>query len=125
VTETVAGLDASEKSGFGGAVTVNVIFVAAESVPLDPLIVTVAVPAVAVLDAVNVSVLEPVVEAELKEAVTPAGNPLALRATLPLNPPVGVTVIVLVPLDPMVTPMLEGLAAREKLGGGGATFGSP
>ena len=52
------------------------------------------------LDAVNVSELVPVVEAGLNAAVTPAGSPLALKATLPLNPPVGVTVMVLVAVAP-------------------------
>src|SRR5215471_1828425 len=95
--ETDAELAAREKSGLTGAVTVTLICVVAESVPLEPVIVTVAVPAVAVLDAESVSVLEPVVDAGLKEAETPAGNPLALNATLPLKPPEGVTVTLSVP----------------------------
>ena len=61
---------------------------------------TVAVPAVAVVDAENVTVLEPPVDAGLKEAETPVGNPLALKATLPLKPPLGVTEIVSVAVAP-------------------------
>ena len=95
--ETPADVAVREKSGLTGTVTVTLICVAAESVPLEPLIVTVAVPAVAVVDAENVTVLEPVVDAGLKEAETPAGNPLALNATLPLKPPEGVTVMLSVP----------------------------
>jgi hypothetical protein len=98
--ETAADVAAREKSGLTGTVTVTLICVVAESVPLDPVIVTVAVPAVAVVDAENVSVLEPVVDAGLKEAETPAGKPLALNATLPLKPPEGVTVRLSVPEPP-------------------------
>jgi hypothetical protein len=46
------------------------------------------------------TLLFPVVEGGLKLGVTPAGNPLALKATLPVNPPVRVIVIVLIPLAP-------------------------
>jgi hypothetical protein len=37
---------------------------------------------------------EPVTEGGLKLAPAPAGNPLALKVTVPLNPPDGVTVAV-------------------------------
>jgi len=67
-----------------------------------------------VLEAVKVSVLVPVVEVGLKLAVTPEGKPLALRATLPVNPPEGVTVTVLLPVAPWATLAL--VAAREKSG---------
>lgn len=71
-------------------------------------------PAAAVLDAVKVSVLVPVVkEVGLKLAVTPVGNPLALNATLLVNPPLGVTVTVLVPVPPWAALAL--VAASEKL----------
>ena len=76
---------AREKSGLAGTVTVNLIAVVAESVPLEPVMVTADVPAVAVADAENVNVLVPVVDAGLKEAETPAGNTLALKATLPVD----------------------------------------
>ena len=82
--------------------------------PLVPRIVTVAEPTVAVLEAVKLTLLVPVVEAGLKLAVTPDGKPLALRATLPVNPPMGVTVIELVTVPPCATETLEGLADKEK-----------
>jgi hypothetical protein len=50
--------------------------------------VTFAEPNGAALEAVKVTVeLVPVVEGGLKVAVTPLGNPLALKATLLVNPP--------------------------------------
>jgi hypothetical protein len=66
--------------------------------PDVPVIVTVAGPTVAVLEAVRVSVLLVVALAGLKDAVTPAGRPLAERATDPLKLFSGVTVMVLAPL---------------------------
>lgn len=86
------------------------------SVPLTPVTVIVAAPIVAVLDAVKVRVLVPVVEAGLNAAVTPAGNPLVVSATAPVNPPDGVTVTTLEPVAPCATETLAGLAASEKLG---------
>lgn len=59
-----------------------------------------AVPVVAVLLAVSVSVLVVVAEAGLNEAVTPLGRPDADRPTLPVKPFSGVTVTVSVPLLP-------------------------
>ena len=97
---TVVELAESEKLGTAGAFTVSVIGVVAVSVLLVPVIITVAAVSVAVVDALNVTVLLPVVEAGLKEAVTPAGRPLALSATLPVKPPEGVTVIVLLAVAP-------------------------
>jgi hypothetical protein len=52
----------------------------------------------------------------LKEAVTPVGRPEAVSATVPVNPFVGVTVIVLVPLAPCATVTEEGEAERLKSG---------
>ena len=74
------------------------------------------VPVAAVLDAVKVSVLVPVVDVGLKLAVTPDGNPLAVSATVPLNPFSGDTVIVLLPVPPCATETLAGLADKEKFG---------
>jgi len=71
--------------------------------PDVPVIVTVAGPTVAVLDAVRVSVLLVVAVAGLKDAVTPAGRPLAERETDPLKLLSGVTVMVLVPDAPGTT----------------------
>ena len=73
---------------------------------------TFAAPAVAPLDAANVTVLVPVVEIGLKLAVTPDGNPLALSVTLPVKPPRGTTVTVLVAVPPWTTLAL--VAEREK-----------
>lgn len=98
--DAVAGLAEMVKLGGAGAATVSVTEVVCESVPLVPVTVTVAAPTVAVLEAVNVSVLVPVVEAGLNAAVTPAGNPDAVKATLPVKPPDGVTVMALVAVDP-------------------------
>jgi hypothetical protein len=81
-----------------------------------------------VLDAVRVRTeLVPVVVvvAGLKLAVTPVGNPVALKATVPANPPVRVIVMVLVPLDPVLIARADGEADSEKFGAGGAAFRSP
>ena len=96
--------------------TVRAIVVVRVSVPLVPVMVTVAFPVVAVPDAVKVNALVPVVEAGLNAAVTPAGIPLALSVTLPVNPPVEVTVIVLAAVAPCTTVTLAGLAESEKFG---------
>jgi hypothetical protein len=107
------------KSGVGGALTVRLMGILCVKPPLTPVIVTVACPVVAVFDAAKVRALAfPVVEAGLKLAVTPAGNPLALNATLPVNPPVRVIVIVLIPLAPRSIVKLVGFATSEKSGVG-------
>ena len=83
------------------ACTVRLIVVALVKLPDVPVIVTITVPVAAVALAVKVKVLAVVVGYGLKAAVTPLGNPKAReRVTLPLKPPTGVTVIVLVPLLP-------------------------
>jgi len=69
--------------------------------PPVPVTVTVMAPAAALLEAVKVSVLVPEVsEVGLRLAVTPVGKPLTLNATLLVNPPLGVTVTVLVAVPP-------------------------
>ena len=70
------------------------------SVPEVPVIVTVKVPVVAVLLAASVTTLVEVVGLVANVAVTPEGRPEADKFTLPVNPPEGVTVIVLFPLLP-------------------------
>ena len=65
-----------------------------------PVTVTVAGPVVAVLLAVNVSVLLPVVGLGLNAAVTPFGSVDVLKVTLPVNPFCALTVTALVPLAP-------------------------
>jgi hypothetical protein len=86
--------------------------------PEVPVTVIVTVPVVAVLLAVSVNELVLAVLLGLKDAVTPFGNPLADRLTLPLKPLWGETVIVLVPLVPCVIVRLFGDAESEKFGGG-------
>ena len=70
------------------------------SVPEVPVIVTVKVPVVAVLLAASVTTLVEVVGLVPNVAVTPEGRPETDKFTLPVNPPEGVTVIVLFPLLP-------------------------
>src|SRR5882762_11733672 len=97
--------------------TVRASVVVRVSVPLVPVMVTVALPVVAVLDAVKDRTLVAVAGFVLNAALTPVGNPLALNVTLPVNPPDGVTVIVLVPADPpCVIETLAGLGNSEKFG---------
>jgi len=75
----------------------RVIVIECEMIPLVPVIVNLKVPEVALLQApvsFKVDVPEPVTVAGVKVAVTPAGSPLTLRATAPVNPPDGVTVMV-------------------------------
>ncbi len=84
----------------GAALTVRATVVDAVKLPEVPVIVTVAAPMVTVLLAVSVITLEPVVGLVAKAAVTPLGRPDAARVTLPVNPPVSVTVIVSVALLP-------------------------
>lgn len=94
------------------------------TVPEVPVIVTVKVPAVAVLLAASVTTLVEVVGLVPNLAVTPEGRPEADKVTLPVNPPEGVTVTVLFPLLPWVTVRLAGEADSAKLGlgaGGGKT----
>lgn len=81
-------------------------------------IVTLEVPVVAVLLAVNVSVELPLpgaaIEAGLKLAVTPAGKPEALNETAELKPPLTAVVIDVLPELPCVTERLVGAALKLK-----------
>jgi hypothetical protein len=117
------GLAESEKSGVACATTVRLTVVARVSPPPVPVMVTVAGPSAAVAEAVKVrALLVPVVEAGLKLAVTPAGNPLAASATLPVKPPLRLIVIAVFAVEPLVTDTFAGLAESAKLGVGGASF---
>ena len=82
--------------------------------------VTVAVPDVAVLLAVNVRVELPLpgaaIELGLKLTVTPAGKPEAESETAELNPPLMVVDIVEVPELPWATDRLVGEALTVKSG---------
>jgi hypothetical protein len=114
-TVRLAGLAESVKSGVVGAVTVRTNVVERVSPPPAPLMVTLAVPVAAVPDVAIVNVLPPaVVEAGLNVAVTPLGNPLALKATLSVKPPVRVMVIPLFAVKPRVT--FVGVAESAKSG---------
>jgi len=100
VIDSDDGDDASVKPGVVLGLTASAIVVVAVSEPEVPVTVTVNAPVVAVLLAVRVSTLLLVVGLVPNEAVTPLGKPDAARITLPVNPPVSVTLIVLVPLLP-------------------------
>ncbi len=120
-TIKLAGDAESAKSGAGGALTVRINVVERVSPPPVPLMFTLDIPVAAALDAVSVSeLLPPIVEVGLKVAVTPLGSPLALSATLPVNPPVRVIVMALAPLAPRLMVRLDGPADNEKSGVGGA-----
>jgi hypothetical protein len=86
------------------------------------LIVTVDVPIVAVLLALNVNVELPepgaAIEAGLKEAVTPAGSPVAESDTAELKPPETVVEIVVVFVPPCATDTVVGDALMAKFGVG-------
>lgn len=99
-TVKVAGEAPIVKPPAGGALTVRTTVVVVVRLPEVPVMVTVAVPVVAVLLAVSVSTLLPVVGLVAKAAVTPLGRPEAASVTSPVKPPVGFTVMVLVPLLP-------------------------
>ena len=85
------------------ALTVSAIVVLAFVLPEVPVTVMVKAPVVAVLLAVSVRTLEVAEEVGLNEAVTPLGIPVAVNATLPLNPFTSVTLIVSVALLPCAT----------------------
>ena len=86
----------SAKSGVAGGCTTNDTEAVCERVPLVPVIVNGNVPVGVVPAVVTVIVDEPdvVTEAGLKLALAPAGSPLALKVTVPVKPPDGVTVTV-------------------------------
>jgi hypothetical protein len=102
----------ADRLKFGGAVTVSAIVVVLIKLPESPVMVTVAIPVVAVELAVSVRVLEVVAGFALNDAVTPLGKPDADKLTPALNPLCGVTVIVLVPLVPCMMLRLVGEAER-------------
>src|SRR5260370_30801259 len=84
-------------------------------VPEVPVMVAEYVAVAAVLLAVRVRTLVLVALRGLKaEAVTPLGRPETDRATLPVKPYCGLTVMVLVPLPPCVR--VYGDAERLKFG---------
>src|SRR5271157_1997724 len=88
--------------------------VVAVVVPEVPVMVTVYVPTVAVALAVNVSTLLPVVGLVPYATVTPLGNPVAARVTLPVNPFTSVTVMVCLASLPCVKDRAVGEGASVK-----------
>jgi len=115
-TRRVAGAAASLKLGAGA--TVKPIVAEADDAPWVPVTVTVATPSAAMGDALNVTLLEVAVVDGLNAAVTPLGRPAIARATVPLNPVLGVTVMVSVTTAPCATLSAERLAASVKSAGG-------
>jgi hypothetical protein len=116
VTVTEVGDALTLKFGVAEELTVRASLVVAVRLPEVPVIVTVDDPVVAVLLAVRVITLEPVVGLVPNVAVTPLGRPDAASVTLPVNPFTSVTVIVLVPLPPCVMVKLLGESESVKLG---------
>jgi hypothetical protein len=104
----------------GCETTVNAIVVEAVSDPLVPVKVTVDAVAVAVGATVNVILLvvEPEIDTGTNAAVTPVGRPVAVRATVPVNPFVPASAIVLVPAAPWFTLSELGNTDSVKLGAG-------
>ena len=92
-----------EKLGTGAVLMVRERVVVLVRLPEVPVMVTLAVPVVAVLLAVSVKVLALVVLDGAKAAVTPLGIPEADNVTLSLKPFCGMTVTVLMPLEPCVS----------------------
>lgn len=102
--DSMLGFADSVKLGcIAAALTVSSSVAVAVNPPLIPVIVRVLVPLLAVMPALNVSVLDDVVVAGLKLAVTPFGRPLTLSATVPVNPPEGLTDTVALPAEPAVS----------------------
>ena len=97
---------------------VRTTVVLAVRLPEVPLMVTVAVPVAAVLLAVSVRTLAPVVGLVPNVAVTPLGSPDAASVTLPANPFLPETVMVVFPEAPWATVREAGEAPNVKLGAG-------
>jgi hypothetical protein len=121
-TLTEDGEAPTVKFGCAAVFTVRLMVAVCVVEPDVPVIVTVAVPVVAAEEAVSVSVdvtlpfAGGVTGLGENAAVTPLGNPDALRVVTELNPLKLVTVIVLGPLDPWFTVTEFGEAATEKSG---------
>ena len=118
--EGVVGEALTAKSAVAVAVTVRVMAVVWVTPPPVAVTVTVAAPVAAVVLAERVSVELPppgaAIEAGLKLAVTPAGNPEAESDTAELKPPLTRVVMVLLPEAPCAIERLVGEAVRAKSG---------
>src|SRR5689334_21802875 len=90
------------------------------SAPLVAVIVAGYVPAAVTLAIVSVNVDEPLplTVAGLKDAATPAGKPLAVSVTAPVNPFNAFTLTVYVALPPDTADCVDGVAATPKSGAG-------
>jgi hypothetical protein len=114
VTDWDEGVAEIVKSG--GAVTFKETVVACVSEPLVPVIVSVEEPT-GVVDAVVTVRVElapgPIADG-LNEAVAPAGKPLALSPTLPVNEPTAPTLTAYVVLPPTTTLFEDGVALTVK-----------
>lgn len=102
----------------GSAVTLSDTDVVSVRLPDIPVMVTVTGLVVTAAESVAVSVTTcvPAAVPAAKPAVTPLGKLEAARATVPEKPPVGVTVMVLVPLPPWAIDTDVGEAESVKLG---------
>jgi hypothetical protein len=118
VMVTLFGEEDRLKFGEAAAFTVSATPVAWTVLPLVPVIVMLKVPVGVVLPIVTVMVEEPepVTEVGLKLALAPAGSPLVLNVTVPLNPLTDPTVAAYVVLLPCTTVREDGVAARVKSG---------
>lgn len=76
----------TDNEKLGPALTVSEITVELVRLPEPPLTVTLNVPVAAVAEAVKVTVLLVKALCGLKDAMTPLGNPVAVRLTLELKP---------------------------------------
>jgi hypothetical protein len=113
---TVSAAGAADNAKVGAGAMVSATAVLLVTLPEVPVIVTVAVDAAAVSDAVKVTAPWPAVTA-LKFAITPAGKPEAPSVTLPLKPFAALMAMVPVLLPPGMTLTLAGFAASVKLAG--------
>jgi hypothetical protein len=109
----LAGVTASVK--LGGGLTVSAMVALLVKVPEVPVMVTVDVPAAAVLAALRVRVLLPDAIAP-NVAVTPVGKPDAASATVPLKPEMSVMAMLPAPLVPGLMFRLAGVTASVKFG---------
>lgn len=107
------------KSGVGGAWTTSVTVAAWVSVPLDPVIVSVDVPAGVAADVEMSSVAVPLpfgIGLVDHEADAYGGRPLTARLTAPENPPLGATVTEYDTCCPAVAVWVAGDVEIEKSG---------
>ena len=106
------------KSGTGTAFTTSAEVALCVSAPLVPVIVRVLVPVgiVARVATDSVDVPAPAIEAGLNVPVAPAGNPVTLSATAPLNPFTAATVCVYALPAPCTTDCVDGDEAMVKSG---------